>query len=79
MTTTDWNFELERLDAQPCYVFIWSSGPRCLDNQARRLVRHGESVPWRRMGGIDFHYPAQSLALVYGNVSFQALRPCVAA
>src|SRR5437899_12405095 len=31
------------------------------------------------MGGIDFHYPAQSLALVYGNVSFQALRPCVAA
>src|SRR5437016_14160882 len=31
------------------------------------------------MGGIDFHYPAQSLALVYGNVSFQPLRPCVAA
>jgi len=33
----------------------------------------------QKMGGIDFHYPAQRLIQLYGSVSFQALRPCVAA
>jgi hypothetical protein len=33
----------------------------------------------KKMGGIGFYYPAQSLTQFYGSVSFQALRPCVAA
>jgi hypothetical protein len=33
----------------------------------------------QKMSGIDFHYPAQRLIQLYGSVSFQALRPCVAA
>ena len=33
----------------------------------------------KKMSGIDFHYPAQRLIQLYGSVSFQALRPCVAA
>jgi hypothetical protein len=33
----------------------------------------------KKMGGIDFHYPAQRLTQLYGNVSSHALRPWVAA
>jgi hypothetical protein len=36
-------------------------------------------MTYKKMGGIDFHYPAQRLIQLYGSVSFQALRPCVAA
>src|SRR5215467_14519896 len=37
-------------------------------------------VPRKKVGGIDFHYPAQETQpKFYGSFSFQALRPCVAA
>ena len=37
-------------------------------------------MPRKKMGGIDFHYPArQDLTELHGSRSFQALRPCVAA
>src|SRR5438045_8380486 len=31
------------------------------------------------MGGTDFHHPAHRITHLYGSVSCQALRPCVAA
>ena len=49
------------------------------DTQAGTRKSGSDDIIANKLGGIDFHYPAQRLTQVYGNVSCQALRPCVAA
>src|SRR5882724_11652763 len=73
----------ERNDPQPSFEEIWRSVVRCQTaNRKQREATQNQVFEMhnvQKMGGIDSHHPAQATSKLYGSVSFQALRPCVAA
>ena len=75
-----WRNDFQMFSRNPGACASAEPTPRATNSQAKSaLVRDDDMTAKKEMGGIDFHYPAQRLIELYGNVSCQALRPCVAA